>query len=198
MDYARLFREFGAGANAAALAVDAAEQFPRYGLTTPLRQAHWFGQFAHESKGFTDFEEDLSYKAERLCAVWPNRFPTIKSALPFARNPEALANKVYMFRMGNDEHGDGYRYRGRGPQLTGKENYAAAEKRTGLPLVAHPEMAAKPEHFVLLACDYWQSRNCNAAADADNLVLVTKRINGGSIGLSERRQLVLKAKRLLA
>ena len=198
MDYARLFREFGAGNLADVLADHAAKEFPLYGITSPLRIAHWLGQFAHESGGFTKFEEGLSYSAERLVAVWPGRFPNVKSALPYARNSEALANKVYMFRMGNDEAGDGWRYRGRGPQITGKENYAAAAKRTSLPLVAHPEMAADPANFVLLACDYWQSRGCNAAADDDNLVLVTKRINGGSIGLSERRQLVLKAKRLLA
>lgn len=198
MDYASLFRALGAGDNAAILGASADKLFPQYGITTKLRQAHWFGQFAHESAGFTKFDENLSYSAERLLRVWPNRFRTLKDALPYARNPEALANKVYMFRMGNDEPGDGWKYRGRGPQLTGKENYLAAQIRTKLPLIDHPELAAKPENFVLLACDYWQSRNCNVSADQDNLVLVTKRINGGSVGLAERRQLVLKAKGLLA
>lgn len=192
-----LFRHMGAGVNAYTLAKGALEHFPTYGLETPLRIAHWLGQFGHESHNFTDFEENLSYSAERLCKVWPSRFPSLAAALPYARNPRALANKVYGGRMGNHGPDDGWTYRGRGPQLTGKENYTAAAKRTGLPLVTNPDLAAEPEHFVLLACDYWDSRKCNAAADDDNLVLVTKRVNGGSIGISERRLLVEKAKRIL-
>lgn len=195
---AEMFRAFGAGDNSELLGREADEHFVTHGLVSHLRIAHWFGQFAHESRGFTDFEEDLSYKAERLCKVWPHRFPTLASALPYARNPEALANKVYANRMGNASLGDGWKYRGRGPQLTGKENYEAAAKRTGLPLVSRPDLAAMPEHFVLLACDFWANHRCNEAADDDNLVLVTKRINGGSVGIAERRQLLEKAKRLLA
>jgi putative chitinase len=194
--YRSLFERFGAGDNSTILAGGALGLFPKYEIHG-LRLCHWLGQFAQESRGFTDLEENLSYSAERLCKVWPTRFPTLKSALPYARNPEALANKVYSFRMGNDEPGDGWRYRGRGPQLTGKENYGNAERRTGLPLLSNPDLAAQPENFVLLACDYWDAKNCNQAADADNLVLVTKRINGGSIGIQERRQLVLKAKSIL-
>jgi putative chitinase len=194
--YRALFEHFGAGNNAELLAGGALGLFPKYGIHG-LRLCHWMGQFAHESRGFTDFEENLSYSAERLCKVWPHRFPTFKSALPYARNPEALANRVYSLRMGNQQPGDGWKYRGRGPQLTGKENYANAQERTGLALIDRPELAAQPENFVLLACDYWNAKNCNRAADADNLVLVTKRINGGSIGIQERRLLVLKAKRYL-
>lgn len=194
MDYAGLFAQFGA--TDPGIAASAERLFPKYEIHG-LRLCHWLGQFAHESRGFTAFEENLSYSAERLVKVWPNRFPTLKSALPYARNPEALANKVYMFRMGNDEPGDGWKYRGRGPQLTGKENYELAEKGTALPLVANPDLAAKPENFVLIACDFWKRNNCNPAADDDNLVLVTRKINGGNIGLDARRQLVLKAKRLI-
>lgn len=196
--YAALFRHFGAKEAADDLGRGAARHFQTYGIVTALRLAHWLGQFAHESGGFTDFEENLSYTAERLWKVWPGRFPTIRSALPYARNPEALANKVYMFRMGNDTAGDGWRYRGRGPQLTGKENYRAAQARTKLPLVASPSIAADPKHFALLACDYWESRKCNDAADDDNLVLVTRRVNGGSIGIADRRLLVERAKKLLS
>lgn len=195
MNYREIFEQFGASAPDV-LAKSAEELFPKYGISG-LRLCHWLGQFAHESAGFTRFEENLSYSAERLTKVWPGRFPTIATALPYARNPEALADKVYMFRMGNDEPGDGWRYRGRGPQITGKENYAAAQRRTGLSLLSNPELAADPANFVLLACDYWQAKNCNAAADDDNLVLVTKLINGGANGLDERRQLTLKAKRLV-
>ena len=192
-----LFRHMGAGDNAGVLALGALEHFPTFGLETGLRIAHWLGQFGHESRNFTDFEENLSYSAERLCKVWPSRFPTLASALPYARNPRKLANKVYGLRMGNIAPDDGWTYRGRGPQLTGRDNYAAAAKRTGLPLISQPDIAADPRHFVLLACDYWDSRKCNAAADDDNLVLVTKRINGGSVGIQERRLLVEKAKRIL-
>ena len=197
ISYAALFRHMGAKEHAPALGRGAAEHFQTFGLVTGLRIAHWLGQFAHESKGFTDFEEDLSYSTERLCKVWPSRFPSFASAAPYARNPRALANKVYGLRMGNVEPDDGWRYRGRGPQLTGRENYGNAARRTGLPLLVNPDLAADPDNFVLLACDYWQSRNCNDAADADNLVLVTKRINGGSIGLAERRLLVLRAGKVL-
>lgn len=195
--FAALFRHFGAGEFAAVLGAGAAEHFQTHGLVAPLRLCHWFGQFAHESSHFTDFEENLSYSAERLCKVWPGRFPTFASAAPYARNPEKLANKVYALRMGNVLPGDGWKYRGRGPQLTGKENYANAERRTGLPLVNAPDLAAEPRNFVLLACDYWAAKGCNEAADADNLVLVTKKVNGGSVGIQERRLLVERAKKVL-
>jgi hypothetical protein len=85
--------------------------------------------------------------------------------------------------MGNDLPGDGWKYRGRGPGLTGKFNYEACEKRTGLPLVDHPEFASKPEHFVHIACDFWANgERCNELADGDNLRGITKAINGGEIG----------------
>lgn len=195
--YAALFRRMGAKEHAGVLGRGAAEHFPTFGLVTGLRVAHWLGQFAHESEGFADFEEDLSYSTERLCKVWPSRFPTFASAAPYARNPRALANKVYSFRLGNVDPDDGWRFRGRGPQLTGRENYANAAKRTGLDLVNNPDLAADPANFVLLACDYWSAKRINDAADQDNLVLVTKRVNGGSIGISERRLLVERAKKVL-
>lgn len=196
VSWAAMFRHMGA-VDDVVLGRGAAEHFATHGLVTALRIAHWFGQFAHESANFSRFEEGLSYSAERLCKVWPNRFPTLASAQPYARNPRALANKVYAFRMGNTAPDDGWNYRGRGPQLTGKANYAAAERRTGLPLLANPDLALEPENFVLLACDFWANNRCNEAADDDNLVLVTKRVNGGSVGIQERRILLEKAKRIL-
>jgi len=98
------------------------------GIVTPARICHFLAQCFVESSGFTDAEEDLSYSAKRLTQVWPKRFPTIESAQPYARNPEALANKVYGGRMGNTESGDGWKYRGGLKQLTGKDNAPAAAR----------------------------------------------------------------------
>jgi putative chitinase len=195
--WAAMFRHMGARDAAGTLGKGAAEHFQTFGLVEPLRGAHWFGQFTVESAGFTRFEENLNYSAERLCKVWPNRFPTLASAQPYANNPKALANKVYGLRMGNSAPDDGWLYHGRGPQITGKENYAAIGRRTGLPLLSHPELAADPANFVLIACDFWVAARCNEAADDDNLVLVTKRVNGGSIGIQDRRQALERAKKIL-
>ncbi len=193
---AALFRYMGAGKFASILGATASRDFAKHEVNTSLRIAHWFAQFAHESRDFADFEENLSYSAERLMAVWPRRFPNLAAAKPYARNPEALANKVYGGRMGNAAD-EGYRYRGRGPQITGKENYRLAERGTGLPLVVEPEIAAEPENFTLLACDYWDRNSCNRLADRDDLTGVTEAVNGGRIGIAERRALLLKALKVL-
>lgn len=195
--YSAIFAYMGARDSSPILGRTAAEHFADYRIDGPLRLAHWLAQFGHESRGFTDFEENLSYSAERLVAVWPTRFPNVASAQPYARNPEKLANKVYGGRLGNTSPGDGWKYRGRGPQLTGKENYAVCGTRTGLDLVGNPDMASNPAHFVHIACDFWAQHSCNALADADDLKAVTRAINGGTIGLAERAALLDKAKRIL-
>lgn len=198
LTYGALFSYMGARADyASTLGRSAAKHFPAYRIETGLRIAHWMAQFGHESSGFTRFEENLNYSAQRLCAVWPSRFPTLASAKPYANNPQALANKVYGGRMGNGP-GEGWTFRGRGPMLTGKENYALCAARTGLDLVGNPDLAAAPEHFVHIACDFWGQACCNALADTDNLEAITVKINGGRIGLSERRAMLAKAKRILA
>ena len=194
--YAALFSTLGARDKAPALGLGAAKHFPAYRIDTPLRIAHWMAQFGVESKGFTDFDEDLSYSAERMCEVWPGRFPTLASALPYARNPEALANKTYGGRMGNTQPGDGWRYRGR-PALTGRDNYTACAARTGLDLVNNPDLASDPVNFVLIGCDYWGQHGINPFADADDIVTITERINGARIGLADRRAALAKAKGLL-
>jgi putative chitinase len=196
--YGALFADMGAKDKAALLGRAAGEFFPPYEISTPLRVAHWLAQFGHESKNFTDFEEDLSYSAERLCAVWPVRFPTIQAAAPYAHNPQKLAEKVYGGRLGNGEPGDGWKYRGRGPHLTGKYNYRTCGERIGLPLVDQPELAADPAHFVHIACDFWQQSCCNTLADRDDLNGVTKKINGGLIGVTERGKLLARAKAVLS
>ena len=195
-DFAALFRLFGA-TEPAMMGKEADEHFQTFGLVDPLRIAHWFAQFSVESQGFTRFEENLNYSADRLCAVFPGRFPTLAAAAPYAHNPQAFANKVYGGRMGNNNPGDGYLYRGRGPGLTGKDNYTASAKSTGLRLVTSPDLASSPLLFVLLACDYWDRKGCNEAADADDIVRVTKIINGGTIGLADRTAALARAKKAL-
>lgn len=195
--YGALFAFMGARDKASLFGQSAAEHFPAYQINTPRRVAHWMAQFAHESAGFTRFEENLRYTAGRLCAVWPKRFPSLSAAQPFANNPEALANGVYGGRLGNTGPDDGWKYRGRGPQLTGKDNYSACSSRTGLDLINNPDLAAKPEHFVHIACDFWAQACCNAAADADDLRAVTLKINGGYIGIAERAILLTKAEQVL-
>lgn len=163
------------------------------GLTTPLRVCHFLAQVAHESGGFTRLEENLSYSAERLTAVWPRRFPTIASAEPFARAPAKLAEKVYGGRtdLGNMQPGDGWRYRGRGLiQLTGRDNYRA------FGFEDDPDAAAAPKAAARLALAYWGKKSLNDEADRDDIGAVTERVNGGRIGLKERAAWLAKAKRI--
>lgn len=196
--YAALFAYMGAPvATAQILGASGAEHFPAYRIEG-LRLAHWLAQFAHESAGFTKFVENLNYTAGRLVAVWPNRFPSLAAAQPFANNPEALANKVYGGRLGNDQPGDGWRFRGRGPQLTGRDNYQASARRTGLDLVNNPDLAAEPSNFVHIACDFWAQACCNALADQNDLKAITRAINGGYIGIAERAKLLDRAEAVLS
>jgi putative chitinase len=192
-----LFHYMGAGRFSAVLGACASVDFERHKVNTCLRIAHWFAQFGHESCNFQKYDENLNYSAKRLMAVWPKRFPTLAIAQRFERNPEALANEVYGGRMGNVSPGDGWKYRGRGPMITGRENYKMAERGTGLPLLANPDLAAEPEHFTALACEYWDRRACNQLADRDDLEGITRVVNGGKIGLAERRHLLLKINRVL-
>jgi putative chitinase len=166
--------------------------------SSPVRLAHWLGQMAHESGGFTRLVENLNYtSADTIARVWPSRF-TKASAVAFVRNPEALANRVYGSRMGNMQPGDGWRYRGRGlVHLTGRENYQRAQAANGIPLVTNPDLAADPEIAVRLAVWYWNSKNLNVIADADNATALTRRINGGTIGLQDRITRTNRAKALL-
>jgi putative chitinase len=194
---AALFRYMGAGKHASTLGSTAAVDFPKYQVNTCLRIAHWFAQFAHESRHFQKYEEDLNYSAKRLMAVWPRRFPTLARAQQFAGDPQGLANEVYGGRMGNSAPDDGWRYRGRGPMITGRDNYKMAQRGTGLQLIANPDLASDPENFTLLACEYWDRRAVNRLADRDDLEGVTEAINGGRIGLADRRALLLKVMKVL-
>lgn len=166
-------------------------------IDTPARIAAFLAQVGHESAGLTVMSENLNYSAQGLASTWPKRFrapdgaPTAL-AQQIARKPVDIANAVYADRMGNGSpaSGDGWRYRGRGPiQITGKYNYQAAEKAIGLPLVENPDLAALAEGGAKIAAWIWSREGLNELADADRFEEITRRINGGVIGLRERLEL---------
>ncbi len=171
-------------------------------LETDARWCHFMAQVAHESTGFTRFEESLNYRSARLCEVFPRHFPTIESTAPFARNPEALANYVYAdanrnptSRLGNTQPGDGWTFRGRGPiQLTGREAYTKFGKLSGLPLVDTPDLALDPANGVRIAALNFIERGCLKKADTNDLTGITKAINGGKNGLASRAEWLRKAR----
>ena len=165
------------------------EVFHRYEINTPERQAAFIGQCAHESKNFTKLEENMNYSAEGLMKTWPSRFPTLESAKPYHRNPEKIANKVYAGRMGNgpEETGEGWLYHGRGLiQLTGKDNYTLAGDALNMDFIHSPDYVLVPKYAALTAGWYWNKRQLNKEADAKDFTGMTKKINGGTIGLDDR------------
>lgn len=167
------------------------------GITTPQRLAHFLAQVLHETGGLTILRENMNYTARRIAEVWPTR----PEAVRFAGNPEALANSVYANRMGNGppSSGDGYRYRGRGIlQTTGRYSYAKFGKRWGVAFEADPELILSPQHALKPALSEWQDGGCNEMADRDDIVGITKRINGGTIGLADRRAWLVKTKAAVA
>ena len=173
----------------------------RFDILTRLRLAHFAAQLGHESQGFARVEENLNYTAPRLREVFGERFATNAMAEPYARNPMALANLVYSGRNGNGPiaSGDGWTYRGRGLiQLTGRANYRAAGAALDIKLESDPDQARSPWNAALIAGWFWSMRKINALADADDLVAVTKKINGGSHGLDDRRQRYARALAALA
>ena len=166
-----------------------AEAFHRYEINTPVRQAAFIGQCAHESANFTRLEENLNYSAEALMRTWPSRFPTMEVAQQYARNPEKIANRVYGGRMGNgpEETGEGWLYHGRGLiQLTGKDNYTLAGDALQQDFIYSPDLVLAPRWSVLTAGWYWNKRQLNKEADANDFTAMTKKINGGTIGLDDR------------
>jgi len=163
--------------------------FARYGIDTPLLAAHVMAQLSHECGAGRDVVENLNYTAVRMMQVWPTRFPSLASAQPYAHDPRALANKVYNGRMGNvPGSDDGWTYRGRGAaQTTGRDGYARLAAATGLDLVGHPELLLDPNHFLLCGVADFVACGCLPYARADDIVGVTRRLNGGVIGLAQRR-----------
>jgi len=169
------------------------EVFEKYEINTPERQAGFVGQCMHESNNFKTLEENLNYSAKGLMATWPSRFDAAEAAR-CERKPELIANKVYAGRMGNTEDGEGWKFRGRGlKQLTGKENYTNCGAGLGIDLVANPDLLLTPKYAALSAAWFWNKKGLNALADAGDIDQMTKRINGGLIGIDERKAKIAKA-----
>ena len=165
------------------------DTFAQFGIVTPRQQAAFIGQCGHECGNFKVLEENLNYRAETLMKLWPKRFPTLEVANVYAKNPKKIANKVYADRMGNRDEasGDGYRFRGRGCiQLTGHANYYHAGKALGVDFVKEPDLVATPKYAALTAGWFWSTHGCNDLAEAQNWTGLTKKINGGTIGLQDR------------
>lgn len=165
---------------------------PDYEINTPQRIAAFMAQCAHESGEFTTLKENLNYRAPTLQKVFPKYFPTDEIANEYANKPnkqEAIANKVYANRMGNGDEssGDGFRYCGRGLiQLTGKDNYSWFAASLGIKPDEASEYLQTFEGAAQSACWFWENNNLNAFADSGDFVTMTKRINGGTIGLDDR------------
>jgi putative chitinase len=164
---------------------------PDYEIDTPHRVAAFLAQCAHESGGFRALKENLNYKAESLCRVFPKYFPNMDIANQYAHNQEAIANRVYGGRMGNgpEATGDGFKFCGRGLiQLTGKQNYTKFAESIDTPIEDIPEFLGTFEGAIQSACWFWETNNLNQYADSGDILTMTKRINGGTIGLEDRQK----------
>lgn len=178
-------------------------------ITTPQRIAGFLAQTSHESGGYTMLSENLNYRAATLAACWPNRFAVLGPdkkpvkdkqgkltptavANAIAGKPELIANLVYSGRMGNGpaESGEGWAYRGRGlKQLTGKDNYARCGAALGVDLVGNPDLLLEPMYAARSAGWFWKANALSTFADAGDIKGMTKKINGGYIGLEARQAL---------
>jgi len=164
----------------------------KFGINTPLRLAHFLAQCGHESGGFRAVQENLNYSAKGLNGIFKKYFPTEASAAAYARNPAKIAAKVYGGRMGNgaEATGEGYKFRGRGYiQLTGKDNYKAFGAAIGEDMTATPDKVAT--HYPLLSAAWFFSKNglhklADGGATDAVVTQITKRVNGGTIGLPDR------------
>lgn len=190
------------------------EAMERFEISSPRQVAAWLAQTAHESAGYTALVENLNYSADTMAVVWPTRFAEQepdpkrpgktkakknekgknipnKFAQALHRKPEMIANAVYSNRMGNGniESGEGWKFRGRGlKQLTGKDNHRACSEGLGVDLVANPDMLLEPKYASLSAAWFWSKNKCGPLADSGDFVALTKRINGGTIGLEDRQK----------
>jgi len=172
----------------------------RFGINTANRAAAFLAQVAHESGEFKVLEENLNYSAQRLTQVWPKRFPTLEKAQEYEKNPQKLANYIYADRLGNgnEASGDGWKFRGRGLiQLTGRTNYTQTGKALGTDLASNPDPVKQPQYASLTAAYFWKSNGLNELADTptnEKFTEITKRINGGTVGLEEREAYWAKAR----
>jgi putative chitinase len=170
------------------------EVFVKYDISTPIRQAAFIGQCSHESANFKVLQENLNYSAEGLMKTWPSRFPTKEIADQYARQPAKIAGKVYNGRLGNTSEEEAAKYLGRGLiQLTGKENYANCGSGISVDLLSDPTLLLDPRYAALSAGWFWNKKGLNALADASDIETMTKRINGGLLGLDDRKAKIAKA-----
>ena len=180
---------------------DLEETLPKYGIAeSKLRLAHFFAQVLHESGCMRFDMENLNYSSEALRKVFGKYFPTKEEADAYARQPEKIANRVYANRMGNrsEASGDGWRYRGRGLiQLTGRSNYKAFAEWVGDQRVVDDPDLVSSDYAVHSAVFFWDKNHLNKYADMDDVVGLTRKVNGGDHGLAHRRELLNKANGLL-
>jgi putative chitinase len=170
--------------------------FDKYEINTPKRQAAFIGQCAHESGNFKTLQENLNYSAEGLMKTWPSRFPDLQTANQYARQPAKIAGKVYNGRLGNTSEEEAAKYLGRGLiQLTGKENYERCGSAIGVDLINEPTLLVEPNHAAMSAGWFWNKKGLNELADQQEHGQITKRINGGLIGLDDR---IVKTTKALA
>jgi putative chitinase len=190
---------------------------PGFGIFTKLRVAAFLAQVGHESAGLSALQENLNYSADGLANTWPGRYAKklqngsyaknsvgrylpSQLALKLHRKPFDIANNCYANRMGNSDEasGDGWKYRGRGlKQLTGKDNYGMLSKETGVDFVSQPDLLLQPVYALISACVFWKKNNLTTFADKGDLEGMTKKINGGLIGYSQRQALYKKALTIL-
>jgi len=173
---------------------------PDYDINTPERVACFFGQTMVESAGYTAIIENLNYKPETLMKVWPRLFPNAEVANQYGHHPEQIANRAYGGRMGNgpEESGDGWKFCGRGLiQITGKDNYTRFAESIDTPVDEIPEFLGTFEGAVQSACWFWESNNLNDLADAGNVEAISRKVNGGTLGLQERIQHTHQALQIL-
>jgi putative chitinase len=164
----------------------------KFQINTPLRLAHFLAQCGHESGGFKATQENLNYSAKGLNGIFKKYFPTEASAASYARNPQKIANKVYANRMSNGDEasGDGYKFRGRGYiQLTGRANYTLFGKAIGEDVTGNPDVVSG-KYALLSAAWFWSNNGLNKLADGGStdavVTTITRRVNGGTIGLADR------------
>jgi len=170
------------------------ETFQRFGILTPAQQASWIGQCGHECGNFRILEENLNYRAPTLLKLFPKTPKrqwgfTPEEAAAYEKQPQKIANRIYSNRMGNRDEasGDGWRFRGSGfLQLTGHANFYHAGQALGVDFVMQPELVRTPMYAAQTAGWFWQTHKLNQYADSGDFVTMTKRINGGTIGLEDR------------
>ena len=172
------------------------QTFIKYDINNARKQAAFIGQCAHESCNFHTLQENLNYSAEGLMKTWPSRFPTKEVADQYARQPAKIAGKVYNGRMGNTSEEEAAKYFGRGLiQLTGKDNYERCGLAIDVDLLSNPDLLLDPRYAALSAGWFWNKHGLNELADAQEHGIITKRINGGTLGLDDR---ILKTTKALS